>query len=605
MGLGQLLVNESSQLRFAHGTHFGGSQLAVFEDHECGNAANAKLCGNIAVFINVHLGNLKFSLVGSGNFVQYGCDHFAGATPFRPKVDDDGLGRLHHVCVKSSVRGVFDQIAGHGLFLVEIECAAKFSKLTSAILTETQKSRKPIRVGASCLLTFMNPTSLSQLEPFDLGVAVVGGGPAGLMAAEILSGLGHSVHLFDAMPSVGRKFLLAGRGGLNLTHSEENARFVRRYGAHQPHLEPILSEWGADSLRQWAEALGTETFVGTSGRVFPKEMKAAPLLRAWLYRLKHPEAGSAVQFHMRHRLLGIKPVNSSLENPSDLPMRGLHLSFEVKDLRSAVNRFRSVRAKAVILALGGGSWAKLGSDGQWVPWLRAAGIPINPLQSSNCGFHVAGRSGEGWTPFFQDKFAGQALKTVIMHWTNLKGELCRQQGEFVASRYGVEGSLIYAASADLRDSLNARQFAEFKLDLLPDRSLEQVLHEVKHPRGSRSLSSHLKGRLGLEGVKMGLLNELLSPETLQNPADLALAIKALPIKVTKPRPMDEAISTAGGVQWQGLDPALQTQALPGLFCAGEMLDWEAPTGGYLLTACMSTGVYAAKGADAFLKGDEP
>ena len=605
MGLGQLLVNESSQLRFAHGTHFCGSQLAVFEDHECGNAANAKLCGNIAVFINVHLGNLKFSLVGSGNFVQYGCDHFAGATPFRPKVDDDGLGRLHHVCVKSSVRGVFDQIAGHGLFLVEIECAAKFSKLTSAILTETQKSRKPIRVGASCLLTFMNPTSLSQLEPFDLGVAVVGGGPAGLMAAEILSGLGHSVHLFDAMPSVGRKFLLAGRGGLNLTHSEENAIFVRRYGAHQPHLEPILSEWGADSLRQWAEALGTETFVGTSGRVFPKEMKAAPLLRAWLYRLKHPEAGSAVQFHMRHRLLGIKPVNSSLENPSDLPMRGLHLSFEVKDLRSAVNRFRSVRAKAVILALGGGSWAKLGSDGQWVPWLRAAGIPINPLQSSNCGFHVAGRSGEGWTPFFQDKFAGQALKTVIMHWTNLKGELCRQQGEFVASRYGVEGSLIYAASADLRDSLNARQFAEFKLDLLPDRSLEQVLHEVKHPRGSRSLSSHLKGRLGLEGVKMGLLNELLSPETLQNPADLALAIKALPIKVTKPRPMDEAISTAGGVQWQGLDPALQTQALPGLFCAGEMLDWEAPTGGYLLTACMSTGVYAAKGADAFLKGDEP
>ncbi len=266
---------------------------------------------------------------------------------------------------------------------------------------------------------------------------------------------------------------------------------------------------------------------------------------------------------------------------------------------------RQVKARAVVLALGGGSWARLGSDGAWAPWLAQMGVPVNPLRPSNCGFHVAARDGSGWTPFFMARFAGQPLKSVAIEWTHAKGHVIRRQGEFVVSSYGVEGSLIYAASADLRNAIQAQGLAELKLDLLPDWTLDKVIQEVSHPRGSRSLSSHLKGRLGIEGVKMALLNELLPPQILQDPAQLALAIKGLAVKLTKPRPIDEAISSAGGVTWEGLDAGLQTKALPGVFCAGEMLDWEAPTGGYLLTACMATGVKAAKALHAQMKGDEP
>ena len=446
----------------------------------------------------------------------------------------------------------------------------------------------------------MNAPSAHLPTPLNLPVAVIGGGPAGLMAAQVLSSLGHSVHLFDAMPSVGRKFLLAGRGGLNLTHSEVFPQFVSRYDAHATLLQPLLREWGADQLRAWAQDLGIETFIGSSGRVFPKEMKAAPLLRAWLHRLRHPEAGTPVEFHMRHRLTGLTAM------PSDrIKGSRIELSFQVRHLTTPVLELRKVRAQAVIMALGGGSWARLGSDGAWVPWLNDMGVPVKPLEPSNCGFHVAGREGLGWTPFFLSRFAGLPLKSVAIEWTHAKGHVTRRQGEFVASSYGVEGSLIYAASANLRQAIQAQGQAEFKLDLLPDWTPEKVRQEVSHPRGSRSLSSHLKGRLGIEGVKMALLNELLSPAILQDSAQLALAIKGLSIKLTSPRPMDEAISTAGGVAWEGLDSGLQTEAMPGVFCAGEMLDWEAPTGGYLLTACMATGVKAAQAVHAHMKGDEP
>ncbi len=446
----------------------------------------------------------------------------------------------------------------------------------------------------------MDVTSSHASKPLDLSVAVIGGGPAGLMAAQVLSSLGHSVHLFDAMPSVGRKFLLAGRGGLNLTHSEAFNQFVNRYDAHAAQLKPLLSDWGSDQLRAWAQDLGVETFIGSSGRIFPKEMKAAPLLRAWLHRLRHPLTGKPVEFHMRHRLTGLQAI------PADTAKgKCTELSFEVRHLSSPELELRKVNAQAVVLALGGGSWARLGSDGAWAPWLTEVGVPVNALLPSNCGFHVAGREGQGWTPFFLARFAGQPLKSVAMEWVHAQGHVIRRQGEFVASTYGVEGSLIYAASSDLRKAIQAQGLAEFKLDLLPDWTLEKVIHEVSHPRGSRSLSSHLKGRLGIEGVKMALLNELLLPQILQDPAQLALAIKGLVVVLTKPRPIDEAISSAGGVTWEGLDAGLQTKALPGVFCAGEMLDWEAPTGGYLLTACMATGVKAAKSLHANMKGDEP
>ena len=434
----------------------------------------------------------------------------------------------------------------------------------------------------------------SQSEPIE--VAIVGGGPAGLMAAEILSDLGHEVHLFDAMPSVGRKFLLAGKGGLNLTHSEEPAKFLKRYTDAQSHLEPLLAHWGANELRAWAASLGVETFVGTSGRVFPKEMKAAPLLRSWLNRLRHPRSNCPVHFHMRHRLSDIQ--SSKLPNGQS----ACELSFEVKDLSTSLTKPIKVKTKAVLLALGGGSWARLGSDGKWVAMLEALGVPVQVLEASNCGFHVAGREGQGWTSFFKQKFAGQALKSVVLQWSLPQSQVHRQQGEFVVTDYGVEGSLIYAASAELRQGIKQNGSVTVHLDLLPGRTYEQTFKEIQHPRGARSLSSHLKSRLGLEGVKMGLLHEFLSFEVLQNPESLAHAIKGLPIQLTSPRPLDEAISTAGGVEWHGMQENLQIQALPGVFCAGEMLDWEAPTGGYLLTASMSTGLHAAKGMHVYLQG---
>ena len=409
---------------------------------------------------------------------------------------------------------------------------------------------------------------------------VVGGGPAGLMAAEVLAGAGIEVHLYDAMASVGRKFLLAGKGGLNLTHSEPPALFATRYGQRQPQIEPLLAAFGAAELRAWAESLGVPTFVGTSGRVFPKDLKAAPLLRAWLHRLR----GAGVQFHMRHRWTGWSEPGVA-GDPRALTFATRHDVAPVQ-----------VQADAVVLALGGASWARLGSDGKWANLLAARGIPIAPWQPANCGFDVANTQRTGWTDVFKNRFAGQPFKTVAISFTDSQGRSFRRKGEFVATATGVEGSLVYAASSLLRDEIAAHGSATFLLDLLPDKTLDRVLAEVAHPRGSRTLSSHLKSRLGLDGIKASILHELLTKEAMAHPEKLAAAIKALPIRVTAPRPIDEAISTAGGVPFESLDEQLMLTQLPGVFCAGEMLDWEAPTGGYLMTACFASGRRAGEGA---------
>lgn len=412
---------------------------------------------------------------------------------------------------------------------------------------------------------------------FSVDVAVIGGGPTGLMAAESLSSAGLSVHLFDAMPSVGRKFLLAGKGGMNLTHAEALPTFLTRYGERAAQIGPLLEALGPQAVRDWAEGLGISTFVGSSHRVFPTDMKAAPLLRAWLHRLRHPAPGGLpVTFHMRHRWSGWRNEALHFETPKG-PL--------------------AVQARATLLALGGASWARLGSDGAWVPWLGEQGIDIAPLQPSNCGFDVAG----GWSPFFAERFAGQPFKSVAVRATDSLGRSFHRKGEFVATASGVEGSLIYAVSALLRDEIQRQGRATFELDLLPDRSPEQVLAQVAHPRGSRSLSSHLKSRLGLDGIRMAIVNELIDKATLHDPARLSVALKGVPITVAAARPIDEAISSAGGVRWESLDEHLMVQARPGLFCAGEMLDWEAPTGGYLLTACLASGVVAAKGVRRWME----
>ena len=445
-------------------------------------------------------------------------------------------------------------------------------------------------------------------------VVVVGAGPAGLMAAETLAVAGLEVHVMDAMPSAGRKFLLAGIGGLNLTHSDPPELFVSRYGSRADVLAPMLAALGAQGVRDWAQGLGIETFVGTSGRVFPTDMKAAPLLRAWLHRLR----AAGVQFHMRHRWLG---WGESAGEGADEGAQALRFSTPRGDVQ--------VQAQALVLALGGASWPKLGSDGAWVPLLEARGVPVQVLRPANCGFDVAqapaaqfdAAGGEpletrraffrdllgggapapvGWSAHFAERFAGQPFKSVALSFTSSSGATFSRRGEFVATSTGVEGSLVYAVSALLRDEIDASGHATFLLDLLPDKSPERVLAEVRHPRGARSLSSHLKSRLGLDGIKLGILYEVLGKEGMQQPEALARAIKALPITALAARPVAEAISTAGGVPFEALDNTLMLAPLPGVWCVGEMLDWEAPTGGYLLTACFATGHAAGHGVAAYL-----
>ncbi|MDP2795072.1 MAG: TIGR03862 family flavoprotein [Sulfurisoma sp.] len=408
---------------------------------------------------------------------------------------------------------------------------------------------------------------MSEFRGEDGRVVIIGGGPAGLMAAEVLARGGVSVDVYDAMPSVGRKFLMAGKSGLNLTHAEPFAIFASRYGARRDWVAPWLADFGARALREWARELGIDTFVGSSGRVFPAEMKAAPLLRAWLHRLR----AAGVCFHMRHRWLGWDEDGA------------------LRFVTPAGDEKVGAGGTAAILALGGGSWAKLGSDGAWMPWLAARGVAVAPLKPANCGFDV------DWSDHFREKFAGQPVKSVVATLAER-----RRQGEFVITGHGVEGSLIYALAAPLRDAIEADGSATLLLDLAPGKTVERLTAEIAHPRGSRSMGSHLQSRAGVNGVKAGLLRECASKEDYADPARLAAAIKALPLRLIAPRPLDEAISSAGGVMAEALDENLMLRDLPGVFCAGEMLDWEAPTGGYLLTACFASGHAAGRGVLAWL-----
>lgn len=401
-------------------------------------------------------------------------------------------------------------------------------------------------------------------------IAIIGGGPAGLMAAEAACATGAQVELYDAMASVGRKFLLAGKGGLNLTHSEPSERFLARYGTRRPQIAPLLAPFGPDVLRAWAKGLGIETFVGSSGRVFPADLKAAPLLRAWLRRLRK----SGVQFHVRHRWIGWD-VQRAL-------------------LFATPEGNRSVQADAVVLALGGGSWPKLGSDASWVPLLAGLGVHIAPLQPANCGFDV------GWSEHFRTKFAGHPVKSVAIIVRNAAGAESWYPGEFVITETGVEGGVIYTVSTALRDEIQAKGSATLRLDLAPDRDVPRLTHDLSRPRGKRTMATHLQRQAHIVSVKAGLLREVVSKEDFADPARLAAAIKALSLRLIAPRPLEEAISTAGGVSFEVLDERLMIHTLPGIFCAGEMLDWEAPTGGYLLTACFATGHTAGAGAVSWL-----
>lgn len=404
------------------------------------------------------------------------------------------------------------------------------------------------------------------MEVKTLSVAIIGGGPAGLMAAEVLINAGLRVDVYEAMPTLGRKFLRAGLGGLNITHSETFTDFCSRYSDRQCHMQMFLDAFPPDRLRHWVHGLGIETFVGSSGRVFPTEMKAAPLLRAWVHRLR----AAGVQFHLNHRWLGFDSEGM------------LRLANQTEEF--------SLRPNCTILALGGASWPQLGSTGTWVPWLQERGVEVAPWLSANCGFDVS------WSAHLREKFAGSPLKSVALTFKDLQGKSETRQGEILISEYGVEGSLIYAFSRPLRDYLNVHGEATFTLDLLPARSPERVLADLSRPQGSRSMSRHLQTCLGDNALKRALLYEVLSREQMADSAALAKCIKALPITVRSTRPLAEAISTAGGVCFNSVDENLMLKALPGVFVCGEMIDWEAPTGGYLLSGCFATGKWAGQGA---------
>lgn len=395
-------------------------------------------------------------------------------------------------------------------------------------------------------------------------VAIVGAGPAGLMAAEVLATAGISVTVYDAMPSAGRKFLQAGRGGLNITHSAPFDDFMVVYGQAQPWLTPMLMSFGSEQLQQWVHGFGIDTFIGSSGRIFPTDKKAAPLLRAWIHRLK----SLGVQFEMKHRLLDLSDERQlTFMSPCGQKI----LSFDV-----------------VILALGGASWAQLGSDGQWVTMLANKGVEIAPLKPANCGFDVA------WTDVIKDKFAGQPLKGVVLSFKDSQDQLHSKKGELMLTQTGLEGGLIYHFSAILRNELEYSNSITIYLDLMPEWSDERLLTALQKPKGSKTISNWLRSQLGLSQQAIALLHEVMSKEALQQPQQVAAFIKALPIVLTATRPIDEAISTAGGIKQSALTDGLMLKQFDGVFCAGEMLDWEAPTGGYLLTAVFSTGTWVAQ-----------
>lgn len=405
-------------------------------------------------------------------------------------------------------------------------------------------------------------------------VAIIGGGPAGLMAAEVIASAGFSVSIYDAMPSVGRKFLLAGVGGMNITHSEAHEKLIQRYGHSSKHLKPYLDQFCASDLREWIHGLGIETFVGSSGRVFPCDMKAAPLLRAWLHRLR--ELG--VQIYPRHRWVGWGDEDA--------------LKFIEK--REQLENKKYVNADAVVLALGGASWQRLGSDGAWVEILREKSIEVAELVPSNCGFEFS------WSGYFREHFSGAPIQTINLTATDENGRHHSVRGEAMIVETGIEGTSVYALSSVLRNNILAGKKTELLIDLLPDLSEEKIIALLNKPRGKNSISNFLRKQFKLPPVKLALIRELTSSSVWQDNTAIARALKSLSLPLTGFRPIDEAISSAGGIKFSQLDSRFMLTQLPGVFCAGEMLDWEAPTGGYLLTACFATGRAAGLGVVNFL-----
>lgn len=390
------------------------------------------------------------------------------------------------------------------------------------------------------------------------------------MAADVISAAGYPVSVYDAMPSPGRKFLLAGVGGMNITHAEAFEPFVGRYREAADWLHPLLQDFGPEQLRQWVHSLGIETFVGTSRRVFPADMKAAPLLRAWLHRLRQ----QGVIIHTRHRWTGWDTAgNLVFQHPATQDGQTSH----------------SVTAAATLLALGGGSWSRLGSDGSWTALLQQEGIGVSPLRPANCGFEV------NWSAYCREHFAGTPLPTLRLSFTGYDGQPHSYRGEAILSTYGIEGSAVYALSAPLRETLARQGQVQLQLDLAPDRDYNSLLKALQQPRKQQSFATFMRKQLRLPAVKVALLREYLDADACRSAEQLARAIKQLPLVISGVRPLDEAISSAGGVKLTELDSQLMLHQLPGVFCAGEMLDWEAPTGGYLLTACFATGVRAGQG----------
>lgn len=396
-------------------------------------------------------------------------------------------------------------------------------------------------------------------------IAVIGCGPAGLMAADILSQAGHPVSMFDAMPSAGRKFLIASKGGLNLTHSLPFDQFLSMYKERASDLRPFLERFGPFELQNWISELGFQTFVGSSGKIFPEGMKGGPILHAIMERLK----SRAVDMHFNHIWTGWDEEKNQI---FDTDTGSYSQYFDV-----------------VVFSLGGASWPETGSTGKWVPFFSQKGILVNPLKPANCGFEVS------WSAHFRDHFSGFPVKPVEISFVDLNGDLHNQKGEFIATKYGIEGSLIYAFSSFIRDTIEKKGQAIIHFDLAPDLNCDQLKSRLSQKRGKRSLSSHLQKSIGFHGIRLSLLFEQLDKDILNDPERLAENIKSLPITVLSARPIAEAISSSGGVDFSQLNENLALRKYPGFYCAGEMLDWEAPTGGFLLTACFSTGFAAANG----------